>query len=266
MKRNLLFVVVLVASLFFFGNLIAVAQEEMTKEQAEQQIKDLTVQVNELKVKTAQLTKDIDDLKAQSAQKDAAWRKCVEELYALVGASQAEVDAFGAKVTEAEGKGNELSRLSNQDLVARKGEVADFEQQVYDLRRSKLSLLPMFYDRVQALKDKVDNLKKTLELALASMEKNYTVGTWAKDRDCLWNISKKPDIYDNAFMWPKIWQGNRDQIKNPDIIHPKQVLKIPSVAPLTPDEKKAERSYWAKKKSAEVTAPAAGKKEEPKKK
>ncbi len=266
MKRNLLFVVVLVASLFFFGNLIAVAQEEMTKEQAEQQIKDLTAQVNELKANTAQLAKDIDDLKAQSAQKDAAWRKCVEELYALVGASQAEVDAFGAKVTEAEGKGNELSRLSNQDLVARKGEVTDFEQQVYDLRRSKLSLLPMFYDRVQALKDKVDNLKKTLELALASMEKNYTVGTWAKDRDCLWNISKKPDIYDNAFMWPKIWQGNRDQIKNPDIIHPKQVLKIPSVAPLTPDEKKAERSYWAKKKSAEVTTPTAGKKEEPKKK
>lgn len=175
MKRNLLFVVVLVASLFFFGNLIAVAQEEMTKEQAEQQIKDLTAQVNELKANTAQLAKDIDDLKAQSAQKDAAWRKCVEELYALVGASQAEVDAFGAKVTEAEGKGNELSRLSNQDLVARKGEVTDFEQQVYDLRRSKLSLLPMFYDRVQALKDKVDNLKKTLELALASMEKNYTV-------------------------------------------------------------------------------------------
>jgi len=262
MKLNLFFIVVLVASLFFFGNLIAVAQEEMTKEQAEQQIKDLTAQVNELKAKTAQLAKDIEDLKSQSTQKDAAIHKCTEELYSLVGATKADVDAFGAKLTELERKADDLSRLSNQDLVARKAEVHDLENQAYELRRNKISLLPMFYDRVQALQDKIDNLKKTIEAALASMEKTYTVGTWAKDRDCLWNISKKPDIYDNAFMWPKIWQGNRDQIKNPDIIHPKQVLRIPPAAPLTPDEKKAERSYWAKKRAAEMPV----KKEEPKKK
>ena len=47
----------------------------------------------------------------------------------------------------------------------------------------------------------------------------YTVGTWAKNRDCLWNIFKKKDIYDNAWLWPKIWQVNRDEIKDPDVIH-----------------------------------------------
>jgi nucleoid-associated protein YgaU len=261
MKLHSLFIVVLVASLFFLGNLIAVAQEEITKEMAEQQIKDLTVQVNELKAKTAQLTKDIDAAKLQIQEKDAALRKCTEELYGLVGATQAEVDAFGAKLTELERKADDLSRLSNQDLIARKGEVTDLEQQGFDLRKSKISLLPMFYDRVQGLQSKIDDLKKTLEAALASLEKFYTVGTWSKDRDCLWNISKKPDIYDNAFMWPKIWQGNRDQIKNPDVIHPKQVLKIPNATSLTPDEKKAARSYWAKKKSAEMPVM----KEEPKK-
>ena len=63
--------------------------------------------------------------------------------------------------------------------------------------------------------------------SLAKQVKVYTVGTWAKDRDCLWNISKKPDIYDNAWLWPRIWQGNRDQIKDPDVIHQGQKLKIP---------------------------------------
>ena len=75
----------------------------------------------------------------------------------------------------------------------------------------------------------------------------YTVGTWARDRDCLWNIAKKPKIYANPFLWPKIWQGNRDQIKNPDLIYPGQKLKIPPKADLTKEEKSAERSYWRKK-------------------
>ena len=75
----------------------------------------------------------------------------------------------------------------------------------------------------------------------------YTVGTWARDRDCLWNIAKKPKIYDNPFLWPKIWQGNRDQIKNPDVIHKGQKLKIPPKADLTKEEKSALRKYWSKK-------------------
>jgi nucleoid-associated protein YgaU len=75
----------------------------------------------------------------------------------------------------------------------------------------------------------------------------YTVGTWAKDRDCLWNIAKKPRIYDNAFLWPKIYQGNRDVIKNADVIEPGWKLKIPPKAPLTSEEKAAEQSYWRNK-------------------
>jgi len=84
---------------------------------------------------------------------------------------------------------------------------------------------------------------------LASLEKTYVVGTWKRNRDCLWNISKKKDIYDNPFMWPKIWQGNRDQIKDPDIIHKGQRLKIPKAGPMTAAEKKAEHRYFAKKRA-----------------
>jgi len=80
------------------------------------------------------------------------------------------------------------------------------------------------------------------------------VGTWAKDRDCLWNIAKKPKIYDNPFLWPKIWQGNRDQIKNPDVIQRGQKLKIPPKAALTKEEKSAVRRYWSKKNAQAPTA------------
>ena len=43
--------------------------------------------------------------------------------------------------------------------------------------------------------------------------------------DSLSKISKK--ILGNAGRWKEIWEANKDQIKNPDLIHPGQVLKIP---------------------------------------
>ncbi len=33
--------------------------------------------------------------------------------------------------------------------------------------------------------------------------------------------------YGDANLWRRIWEANRDQVKNPDLIHPGQVLKIP---------------------------------------
>ena len=43
--------------------------------------------------------------------------------------------------------------------------------------------------------------------------------------DSLSKIAKK--IYGNANRWKEIFEANKDTIKNPDLIHPGQVLKIP---------------------------------------
>jgi nucleoid-associated protein YgaU len=113
-----------------------------------------------------------------------------------------------------------------------------------------MSALSKYADRIRDQQARVDALKRTIQTTLeaSKVDITYTVGTWARDRDCLWNIAKKPKIYDNAFLWPKIWQGNRDQIKNPDIIHEGQKLRIPAKADLTKEENSALRSYWSKKK------------------
>lgn len=55
----------------------------------------------------------------------------------------------------------------------------------------------------------------------------YTVGTWETDRDCLWNIAGKKGIYNDPWKWKRIYLANRDKIKDPDLIFPSQVLKIP---------------------------------------
>lgn len=44
--------------------------------------------------------------------------------------------------------------------------------------------------------------------------------------DNLWNIAGKSDIYANPFQWPLIYKANRSQIKDADLIYPKQQFKI----------------------------------------
>jgi nucleoid-associated protein YgaU len=230
--------VFLVAALVLYVCSFAAAQE-MTKEEWQKQMTELTATRNELKNKLTALQAEVDKLKK-------------EDIMALVGADAASERAFAAKLDEIDGKINELSRLSNQDLWARKGEIDDVQKMLDEVKKNKMSALPKYYDRIKEEQNRLDALRKTLEGAQMAM--TYTVGTWAKDRDCLWNIAKKPKIYDNAFLWPKIWQGNKDKIKNPDVIKKGQVLTIPPKADLTKEEKSAVRSYWNKKKAAEEPA------------
>lgn len=51
--------------------------------------------------------------------------------------------------------------------------------------------------------------------------RTYTV----KPGDSLSKIAKNE--YGDASAWRRIFEANRDQIDNPDLIHPGQVLKVP---------------------------------------
>lgn len=49
----------------------------------------------------------------------------------------------------------------------------------------------------------------------------YTV----KSGDSLSKIAKR--LYGDAQQWRKIYEANKDQIQNPDLIHPGQTIRIP---------------------------------------
>lgn len=222
------------------------AQEEMTKDQWQQEINNYTAQRNDLQARVRALDSTITALQGQSTRADDDVKKCLDELYALVGSNAEEAAAYRSEIESAENTANDLMRLSDADLAARGDDVDALAKKVDDLWKNKLSVIPEFYDRLTALNDKV----KSLQTTLGGQVKTYTVGTWARNRDCLWNIAKKKDIYGNAWLWPKIWQGNRDQIKDPDVIHPGQKLKIPKGNELTQDEKTAARRYYSRKSRA----------------
>jgi nucleoid-associated protein YgaU len=239
-----------VAILLLAMTVVAAAQE-MSKEEWQKQVTELTARRNDLKNKLTAVQTEVENLKKEDANKATALKTCQDELAAMTGGTPEQAGAYNDKLARVENWLNELSRLSNQDLWTRKGELDEVQKLIDELKKERFSALPQNFERLNNAQQRLDALKKTLQQLTESgqMGITYTVGTWARDRDCLWNIAKKPKIYDNAFLWPKIWQGNRDQIKNPDIIHPGQKLKIPPKAPLTNEEKSALRSYWQKKTS-----------------
>jgi nucleoid-associated protein YgaU len=48
-----------------------------------------------------------------------------------------------------------------------------------------------------------------------------------KKGECLWWIAQYVEVYNDAWQWPRIYEANRDQIEDPDLIFPGQVLRIP---------------------------------------
>ncbi len=60
----------------------------------------------------------------------------------------------------------------------------------------------------------------------------YVVTPWAQSKDCYWNISGKPYIYNNPLLWENLYQANKDSMSDPDnadLIHPGMKMYIPSL-------------------------------------
>jgi len=72
-----------------------------------------------------------------------------------------------------------------------------------------------------------DNLSEEEPHPHPSVPPTYRVWIWQENGDTLWRIAEK--VYGDRNKWPLIYEANRDVIKDPNKIYPKQVLKIPPI-------------------------------------
>lgn len=135
-------------------------------------------------------------------------------------------------ISKAESRIDEVKNIGGD--VAEAEELLDeakehFFKEEYIMAKEKANMSYAIADKMY--KEILKARKEAEELARREKEKElpdkYTVGTWEKDRDCLWNIAKKPEIYNDPWKWKKIYLSNKKKIKNPDLIFPGQILKIP---------------------------------------
>lgn len=223
LKKNLISILSL---LLFFSVTLFAQEEEMTSDEWQAEMSRLNARKAALMQEDSTLQADIDNLKSMNIK---SFEECTNELYALVGATKSDVDNFRNAVDELNGK-----------IMRKEGPKADRQKDLDALKSNKISALPEFFDKVHSQMQKA--LDKWIE---APKEIMYTV----VKGDCLWNIAKKKEHYGNGFAWPVIYKANRDQIKNPDLIYPKQMFKVPN---LTEEEKAKYEKLRANYKPAPV--------------
>ena len=231
--KNLLLIAA--ASLFIAGSARAQYPEEFTKDQADSTIKYRTAEIATLNADIKTAKAGTEKATADLTQRLADNNKCRESLYAMLGSDRNGYNAFREGLTRDEQELATLRSMTPQQQGAAKDRVDALEAHIRAERSNKLVVIPDHMRRVQALSNGYQDLKKSM-VPPTPPNTTYTVGTWAKDRDCLWNIAKKPEIYNDPFAWPKIWRANMDKIHNPDVIRPGWQLSIVK-SPVTPEDK-----------------------------
>ena len=74
-----------------------------------------------------------------------------------------------------------------------------------------------------------DNNEEIVVVTDGAFPKYYTVQARKTNTDSLWRIASYDFIYGNGNLWNKIYEANKDKIKDPSVIRAGQVLTIPSL-------------------------------------
>jgi hypothetical protein len=226
LKKYLIGILSLVFFLSSFTINILAQEDEMTEEEWEAEMNRLRARKQALEQEISTLRSDVDNLNNMEIK---SFEECMNELYALVGATKTDVDNFRKAVSELEGK-----------IKRKEGPKADRQKDLNALKMNKISALPEFFDKVH------NQMQRSLD---AWVEEPQEIIYTVVNGDCLWNIAKKKEHYGNGFAWPVIYKANRDQIKDPDLIYPKQTFKVPK---LTEEEKAKYEKLRANYKPAPV--------------
>jgi nucleoid-associated protein YgaU len=220
MKFKEILTLSLVAALLLLSTgLFAQDQRKIKMDEYKAQLAEVQARDAAASEKAAALKADIAELKtkidAVQTEIDAEW----EAVYAILGTDKASVDAYRAELNGIDAQLDGLAALSPEELFQQKDEIKAAKAKLEEMKGSNIYKLSEMQKKIAALEDKIAALKEKLP---KNMYDQYNV----VKGDYLWKISKKDDIYGDPYQWIRIYSVNKDQIKDPDVIHPEQVLNI----------------------------------------
>ncbi len=214
--------VLLVSFISVYAQNYSYNYDEMTQEQynaelenwksrlatAEQGISDEDARIASLKAELESLNQEID----------ATWN----EIYALASSDKSGNDAYASDLNKLKSDVNSFLGMSPEDIYSRMNELDDFAAKVAELKKNDLSTITANEKLLSQIESLINQAR---EKGKTAVPPSYTVTRG----DYLWKIAAKEDIYGDAYAWMRIYTSNADQIKNPDLIFPDQVLTIPRV-------------------------------------
>ena len=201
------------------GGLMAQEERKVKMDEYKVQLADVQTREATAAEKTAVLEAEIAELNGQiegvQAEIDAEW----EAIYALLGTDKAGVEAFVADLDAMDAELDGLSALSAEELYEQKADIKAMKTKLAEMKESNIAMIGYVGEKIAALEAK---LGAVCEKMPANPYDQYEV----VKGDHLWKIAKKDEIYGDAYQWIRIYGDNKDQIKDPDVISPEQVLNI----------------------------------------
>lgn len=191
----------------------------------------------------------IENLQREVSDLGARISATQQEMFAQLNITQADADALESGIAESRMELNSILSLSDEEVIKSKERIAQVKTRVTAIQAQPAARLGRFSGSLQelsALCAEADQRAVSAKEAVALAQKTakqkparsspsvaytgdgsdtYTVQPYRDSKDCLWNISER--LYNDFMQWESIYQANRDQIRNPDIIRPGQVLKLP---------------------------------------
>lgn len=169
--------------------------------------------IEDCDAKIASLNSQLEALNSAIAMLD-------KDILDAIGATDAQVRAYGKKLDGLIGQLEGLAALPPEELARHGSELSDIAAALEELKTSKISALPEMAAKISRLEsmlsDQQDRRSRSVSFSYSVMKGDH-----------LWGIASKESIYADPYMWPRIYRANRDAITDPDMIYPDQKLTVP---------------------------------------
>ena len=164
----------------------------------------------------------IDSLKGKLGDLDKETEQTWNDIYALMGTDKAGYEAFKAELKAFQDEVSAFAAMSPEEIYKRKDEIPGFEKRLEGYAADPKSATTENQDTLSRINNLIAQAKSKMSNIAAGM---YTV----MRGDYLWKIANKSEVYGDAFAWLRIYESNKDKIRDPNLIYADQVFSIPRI-------------------------------------
>ncbi|MBC8527073.1 MAG: LysM peptidoglycan-binding domain-containing protein [Candidatus Cloacimonetes bacterium] len=242
-KKNNLLIIMLIVMLpvFLFSEVRYLSEEEykdLSKNEALKYWEELENEMMMLQIREADarncVTKDevrIVELNQKIQEVEEEYDNLYNALLtALGGLSHSQIVEFQNQLDEIKAKLDYYGRMPDSELYKNNKEILAFIDKYNEMKDQKAAKIPEFALEFKEIDRRVSKLRDDLKGAKPPYYEDTHV---VVKGEYLWKISGYKHIYNDPVKWGIIYRANRDQIKDPDLIYPDQVFKIPRGLPTT---------------------------------
>ena len=196
------------------------AEQRLTCVQYLAEMSDLTEadaaaweEINKLDAGIASLQEELESLEAEIAS-------VTNETLGLIGVTMGAFKATQKRLEDLAEILRGLTALPIEELFNQRDQLDAISAEINALKEDKISAHPDIAAQITLLEGMLSELQDKLP-------RQTSIEYIVNHGDNLWDIAGADEIYADPYMWPRVYRANRDKIRDPDLIYPKQTLVIP---------------------------------------